>query len=280
MQQELFLLRNKIHENQQSTENNKESTPEARPEKPTQAASKKVTVDEPARATETSDLSKGRRSGSKPFVLHFGDTSGLIDKDVFESKTNARIKSQKITRTDRGKSSSLLPEMIESKVARFSPDCVILQTGASSVERPVGASPSEIEYFKQQTIISANNIFTPASRVTNASRKVVLMKLPIRKKDSLLKTTLSRLFNETIINLKNSASHCDQLILLEDRYYKRQVTSDLIGTITQVVHEDAKLRKEEEEWNTAKSGRKVSKPVRSSQSFILPTMNRFEHLGN
>ena len=170
--------------------------------------------------------------------------------------------------------------MIEKNISVSNPDCVILQTGSSSIERPNDANPIEVEYFKQQTIVAANNVFTAALRVVNDSRKVILMKLPVRKKDSALKTTLSKLFNETISNLKKDASRCEQITILEDRYYKQEVTTDIANAVKSLFKGgDDVIKREQSGWKTLKSGSKVSER-QSTRGFILPTKNRFEQLGN
>ena len=106
------------------------------------------------------------------------------------------------------------------------------------------------------------------------------MKLPIRKKDSSLKTMLSTQYNETITNLIKERSLSDRVILLEDKYYKREVTSDLIRTIAPYIQGDSNRDKAKSEWKTVEVGRGSSRNLVSTPTFVLPTKNRFNQLGN
>ena len=144
-----------------------------------------------------------------------------------------KIKTKTINRDERGKSSSLLPEFISKKVDELKPDCVIFQTGASAVLRPSDPNSIEAEYFKQEVIVSANNIYNAASRaLNNPSTKAVIMKLPIRKKDPSFKKSLSNLFNNTLIDLHKESRFREKIAVIEDKYFRNEVTADLAKLIT------------------------------------------------
>ena len=220
-----------------------------------------------------------RKHRTRPLTLHVGEVHGLVDQDKLERKSGSKLKMHRVRRSDRGKSSSLLPEMLKKKVEEINPDNIVLQVGTSSVERPLNPSPADAEYYKQEVIVSACNVFTAASQAlnNNSSRTAILMKLPIRSKDSSQKASLSHLYNKTIMDLHKKSKVAERICVIEDRYYKPEVTSDLAAALVSLLH-PRELKKDA--WNPVIATRRRRVSNEQSTPFTISTHNRFEQLGN
>ena len=107
-----------------------------------------------------------------------------------------------------GKASELLPEVVEKNVRDFEQNCLVLHMGSFHVRSLYTGDrlPSNrVSLYRQEIIMAANNLFSSAVRGLKSSislKKVILMKLPLNENlPQSLKSTLSLLFNETLINL-------------------------------------------------------------------------------
>ena len=58
------------------------------------------------------------------------------------------------------------------------------------------------------------------------------MKLPYNKKFSAVKKSLSCLYNGTLMDLKLKSQFGRKIVVAEDKYYKKEVTRDIIKLIT------------------------------------------------
>ena len=294
LKQEFFLLRNQKYISPTKDKKTEDVEPKTDTNKAHEKITPPLTVSPnvlSSQTLETHSLNKAEiKSKSKPFILHIGDTRGLIDKNVFEKKSEVKIKTKTINRDERGKSSSLLPEFISKKGDELKPDCVIFQTGASAVLRPSDPNSIEAEYFKQEVIVSANNIYNAASRaLNNPSTKAVIMKLPIRKKDPSFKKSLSNLFNNTLIDLHKESRFREKIAVIEDKYFRNEVTADLAKLITTMfpckssekVNVTSNSHKEDNSnWQTVKEGKSLPHRTKTTTPFTIPTNNRFRPLGN
>ena len=168
----------------------------------------------------------------KPTILHMSDARGLIDNQKVEEATGASLKFEKIGRKRAGACSEFLPEMVSSQVSSLKPDCLILQTGSWRIESKEKHLDMDIFSDKQSAVIAATNTFNAAARAVRESscvKKVILMKLPINKKFSATKKSLSCLYNGTLKDLKLKSQCGTKIIIADDRYYKTDLTSDIIN---------------------------------------------------
>ena len=242
-----------------------------------------------------------RQCTPQPTILHIGDARKVVDYDALSNATSKNTEFKKISRQKAGKCSEFLPEIVTDVISESKPQCLILQSGYWSVNKEADIkSSSDFELCKQQTIIAANNVFCSASRALNDEKTdvkhVIIMKLPLRKlpPNALY---LSRLYNETLLNLHLKSPLQKKMSVLNDRYYKTDVTTDLVQRIATLFPNDAKSTKQtnatntssqrHNHWSQPKPGRGFQRrnsrrllKVSSTNEFIMPTSNRFETQGN
>ena len=127
------------------------------------------------------------------------------------------------------------------------------------------------------------------------------MKLPLNRKFSPLKTSLTLLFNETILNLKKSMQHSSKRIeVINDKYYKSQVTKDIVQATSPLfrssnVVENRRKEQNDLRWVEVRHNKRsrftsyksnMNRPrdidirQRPTVSYYTPTYNRYSTLGN
>ena len=138
--------------------------------------------------------------------------SSVYDDDENEAKQKTRFPTNNFV------------DIIDQKVCNDKPDILIVQAGSLDVTnlKTGGNNPEKYgEYFKQEAVMSATNLFTG---VTNALekdpnlKKVILMKqIPRYDRTSddprAVKSALSQLYNDTLVQLWLQSKHKDRLTI-------------------------------------------------------------------
>ena len=292
IQQEIFLLKNQTQrptvcspEKVLVTEEKEKHIPAVPMPKKTQPA--------PTVPAPEGQSSKVSNTSSDLMILHMGDARGLVDYDTLEETTATKSEFKKISKANAGKCSEFLPEIISSEISTLNPKCLILQTGYWSVNYDKDISSVDFECSQQQSIITANNAFCAATRALRENstlEKVVLMKLPVRRKFSSTKTSLSKTFNNTLEELHRRSPNRHKILLINDRYHKKEVTADIIYSVSQIFSSNPGNDKtviNTGQWLEPKHGRgfqrqnsRKHKTSRNNTYDPLPIRNRFQPPGN
>ena len=109
-------------------------------------------------------------------------------------------------------------------MAKSKPDILIVQAGSVDITnmKTKGNNPEKYgEYFKQEAIMSATQLFTSVSNALNANphlKKVILMKQiprydPVSNDPKSIKAALSQLYNDTLTQLWLSSPLKDRLTI-------------------------------------------------------------------
>ena len=116
------------------------------------------------------------------------------------------------------------PVVIDSELMKGDTDILIVQSGSVDITnmKTKGNNPMKYgEYFKQQTIISATNLFSTVSKALSSNpslQKVIIMKLVPRYDSSgndpqSIKAALAQLFNDTLLQLWLGSSLKEKIVI-------------------------------------------------------------------
>ena len=168
-------------------------------------------------------------------VLIVGDSiSGNLHIKSIETATKAAVKAIKAYSSihddveNAAKNAAKFPaknftDVIPTELAKEVPDALIIQSGSVDITNLKTNSTDAVqymEYFKQQAVVSANNIFqaaTDAAKRHPKLKKIILMKQVPRYDDNSssppgVKGALSKLFNDTLDKLM-SERPVDKLLI-------------------------------------------------------------------
>ena len=156
--------------------------------------------------------------------------ANTMDTDVVTAKAYSSLND---TLENEAKERTLFPEksfenVIKTEVSREDPEILIIQAGSVDITnfKTGGKNPEQYgEYFKQQTIVSASNLFTNVANILEADtkiRKAIIMKqIPrydLAKNDPKgIKAALSQLYNDTLTQLWLSSPLKDRLTVSNHR---------------------------------------------------------------
>ena len=189
-------------------------------------------------------------------ILYVTDTVGdIVDLEALENVTKKKIIKKKahsaVYSTDdnlvkRAPSNPSLnfTDVISSQLETKDHHSLIIQAGAEDITNLITEeNPSQyLEYFKQETIISAENIFTAAEKALELQpslKKVVVMKHiprfdPISNDPLSLKTELSTLFNSTLTKSWINSKHKSNILIgehkIECKGAKKEARYRQVGT--------------------------------------------------
>ena len=107
--------------------------------------------------------------------------------------------------------------VVPTQLSRGTYQSLVLQAGSVDITNLVTNINSDefMEYFKQETVISANNFFQAGVNALSTSpslERVVMMK-QIPRYDSSLKSSLSKLYNDTITELWMKSPLKNQIVI-------------------------------------------------------------------
>ena len=242
VKQELFLLR--MHAELSSAKNKTKATeeelissqPEEAKQPPLKQSGSSPNPPQPSSSKNSSTTPPGRSEQQESIIveilpqqkemleiLFIGDSiSANIDMHAVENATGKKIVTAKAyssvhdTVSNAAKQAARFPEsnftdVIPAQLRKTQFDCVILQSGSVDISNlnTKQTSPEDIEYFRQQTVLSANNLFAAAANALSVQptlKKVVIMKQiprydPLVSDPLSLKPALSQLFNNTLTEL-------------------------------------------------------------------------------
>ena len=169
-----------------------------------------------------------------PKVCIIGDSiSGNIDKNVIANAMESKVRAAQAyssiddTSENDAKEKTLFPEknftkVIEAELKKDEADILVIQSGSVDITnlKTKGNNLNKYgEYFKQQSVVSASNLFTAVSNalVSHPSlRKVVIMKLTPRY-DTVdndpqgVKSALTQLYNDTLVQLYLASPHKERI---------------------------------------------------------------------
>ena len=219
MKQELYLIRNNI--SMQSTVNMKQSEPDSPIKTPPQP--NESTTPPPKRAQKE----------AKPKTLFIGDSiSSNVRIDTLEMETKTKIKTAKAysaiydTVSNVAKKAAKIPDanfsqVIPTKLETEEFENLIIQAGSVDITNlRTNVEPSKhAEYFKQETVQSAKNLFKSCENAALSNpnlKRVILMKQtprydPLNVDPSALKPVLSNLFNNTLVQCWMSSDQKDRI---------------------------------------------------------------------
>ena len=168
-------------------------------------------------------------------ILFIGDSiSANINIDALESATQRTIirakayssihdTVQNVAKQAARFPSSNFTDVIPAQLRKAKFHSLLLQAGSVDITNlQTNESPSRyLEYFKQETIVSAKNLFTAAVNALSSQpslRKVVIMKQiprydPAEVDPLSLKPTLSQLFNNTLSDLWMNSSMKHKIVI-------------------------------------------------------------------
>ena len=235
MKQELFLLRNKQAEaNNRKTVDVPPSSVNPVPSNPSSAKETSSSTTVPQLSSKASPApSKPTKSASPIFtpmkqhstenILYIGDSiSANVDISMLEAATKAKFVTAKAYSSTHDTVSNIAKQAAKFPASNFT-DVVRTQTGKGNFKTLILQAGSvditnmntnedpvkNMEYFSQETIMSATNIFQAGLNALKSNpglRKVIIMKQIPRYDPSnvdplSLKASLSILFNNTLTNL-------------------------------------------------------------------------------
>ena len=183
------------------------------------------------------------------------------------------------------------------------PDVLILQAGApdiTSFKTNIPGAKKYLEYFKQQMVIAAGNLFTVATdslASRPALKKVVILKqVPRYDSDTTnpfrMKSLLANLFNDTLKELKASSSYKDSIYLgnysleysgvIRDARYKTNHRFDgvhLFGSSGRKAYTESVLMILRESDSIKKAPHTYFRRYHSNSpqkyDYLIPTQNKF-----
>ena len=248
IKQELFILRQSKQNTSKKNESNiSDSTPASdpssaasKPRTKPPAATKSKPPGSPSRASTTQPKPSSSKHASKPSeekatkILVIGDSvSGNLHQKTIEIATKAEVKTVKAYSSiyensdNPAKCAPRFPnknfnDVIPKELNKFDADVLIVQSGSvdiTNLKTNTNETEEFMEYFEQQAVVSANNLF---KAVTNAVvnhqklKKIIIMKqIPRFDQQSSnppgLKPFLSKRYNETLDQLWTACTMKDKL---------------------------------------------------------------------
>ena len=201
-----------------SPETTSKSTPNTRHSQPSVSAPNPKKASKPKQPAPTAS-----RTPPVPKILFIGDSiSGHADINVLANATQSNIVTARAYSavfddvSNKGKKAAYYPnknflQVVPSEVVKESFEHLIIQTGSVDISNlKTEVNPAEhIDYFKQETIMSAKNIFDSSLLALErqpALKSIVILKQtprydPLDTDPLSLKPALSLLFNNTIMEL-------------------------------------------------------------------------------
>ena len=168
-------------------------------------------------------------------ILYIGDSiSANVDMSALEVATQAKFVAAKAysavndTVSNIAKQAPKFPslnftEVVPAQLKKGKFKTVILQAGSVDITNlNTKDKPSQhMEYFRQETVVSAKNTFTAAVNALNVQpslNKIIIMKQiprydPLHVDPLALKPALSMLFNNTLTNLWMESPHKDRIYI-------------------------------------------------------------------
>ena len=255
MKQELFVLRNSQAEVSKARSTTPTSAPssstpvaaEQEPSPPSQSRTPSRPSLPPSRPSQppmTSSPPLPRSSPPANKMLLVGDSiSGQLHLQTIEFATKTKIRTARAyssvheNMNHRGKNAPRFPtknfsDVIANELEKEEVDVLVVQAGSVDITnlKTEGADGHNTEYFKQQAVESANNLFLAVSNA--ASKHTYLKKIIIMKQTPRydffsstipgLKPYLSKLYNDTLDQLGSSCTFRKKLIIgthdLQARY--------------------------------------------------------------
>ena len=242
MKQELFLIRN--HISTKDTVHMKHSEPESPmttppppnesstpPPKRAQKETKSKTLSNVRIDTPTQE---GRNKPNSKILIIGDSISSNVDLKALENATDKKFitakaySSQRSTESNIRKKAPHFPksnfqDVIQEQLAKSDYHSLVLQVGSVDFSNmnTKNTSEEDIEYFKDETVLSAQHLFKAAENaleVKPSLEKVVIMKHiprydPLTSDPLSLKPALSQMFNNLLTELWMSSSFKNKIVL-------------------------------------------------------------------
>ena len=248
VKQELFLIRNKQAELASLVYKpmGTEAKPNVEPTKPTSKPTLPPTPPPPAPSSSSSSRpptplppvaprATAPRRSEKKKILFIGDSiSGNVDMKALENSTQSKFVTAKAyssiydTVVNVAKQAARFPranfaDVVPAQLSKDNYNSLVLQAGSVDVTNlNTRDKPSEyIEYFRQETVISAKNLFQVAENAVHDNptlEKVLVMKQiprydPAQVDPLSLKPALSQLYNNTITDQWMKSKCKDKIVI-------------------------------------------------------------------